>query len=335
MQSKQPKGLGRGGFTLVELMVSVALISVAAAVVYMLQDFLTASYQRTEEQWIHQDAVAQLSNWIETNISTANTVEVMSSGSAANLGDTTYSYLYQTPDTDDPTAVRVYYRAAGPGQTPVPLCKIPIRMTFYKDSAAPRAVRYTLYTLEDNGRNGATRHTYDLESYINFPNLRVGGSANKSGTMTSISDTGDEVEVDFDGTGDDIGGQVLRFRSSSLISVNINIDYDKCFIATAAYGSYEEPAVLLLRRFRDQILLPTKAGKAFVDTYYRLSPPLARLIAESPLLAGLARLALLPCIGLAVMLLQPLLALTVAEPSGAALVWLRRRRKFHKGGIVT
>lgn len=48
-----------------------------------------------------------------------------------------------------------------------------------------------------------------------------------------------------------------------------------CYIATAIYGSYEAPEVLVLRRFRDEILYKSKLGKLFIKAYYKLSPPIA------------------------------------------------------------
>ena len=41
-----------------------------------------------------------------------------------------------------------------------------------------------------------------------------------------------------------------------------------CFIATAAYGSYMEPHVMILRDFRDRLLLTNPVGKALVELYY-------------------------------------------------------------------
>lgn len=45
-----------------------------------------------------------------------------------------------------------------------------------------------------------------------------------------------------------------------------------CYIATMAYGDYNAPEVLVLRNFRDDILLKSSFGKLFVRSYYRYSP---------------------------------------------------------------
>lgn len=49
-----------------------------------------------------------------------------------------------------------------------------------------------------------------------------------------------------------------------------------CYIATAVYGSYNCPQVWTLRRFRDYTLAPTWYGRAFIRTYYAVSPTLVR-----------------------------------------------------------
>ena len=69
-----------------------------------------------------------------------------------------------------------------------------------------------------------------------------------------------------------------------------------CFIATAAYGSYLHPKVALLRAFRDHYLLSNPPGRLFVALYYRLSPPIADLIARHSVLRGATRLLLAPVV---------------------------------------
>lgn len=89
-----------------------------------------------------------------------------------------------------------------------------------------------------------------------------------------------------------------------------------CFIATAAYGSYEAPNVKILREFRDNYLLksfefralsfefeiPNIAGRAFVTLYYKISPPIADFIRGSEVLRAAVRVLLMPLIGLAALL---------------------------------
>ncbi len=49
-----------------------------------------------------------------------------------------------------------------------------------------------------------------------------------------------------------------------------------CYIATAVYGSYDCPQVWVLRRFRDITLSKTWYGRAFIRSYYVVSPSLVK-----------------------------------------------------------
>ena len=47
-----------------------------------------------------------------------------------------------------------------------------------------------------------------------------------------------------------------------------------CYIATMAYGDYDHPQVLELRKFRDEILERSLIGRLFISIYYIFSPRL-------------------------------------------------------------
>ncbi len=69
-----------------------------------------------------------------------------------------------------------------------------------------------------------------------------------------------------------------------------------CFIATAAFGSYLDPSVAVLRAFRDDALLTNAPGRVFVAWYYEVSPPIADFIAGHEALRAATRYALTPVV---------------------------------------
>lgn len=56
-----------------------------------------------------------------------------------------------------------------------------------------------------------------------------------------------------------------------------------CYIATMAYGSYEHPQVIELRKFRDNTLSKSSFGRGFIKTYYKYSPKLVEHLKDKPL----------------------------------------------------
>jgi hypothetical protein len=76
--------------------------------------------------------------------------------------------------------------------------------------------------------------------------------------------------------------------------------FQRCVIASAAYGSELAPEVQFLRIFRDQFVQSTFAGnnfmKLFNSFYYSFSPTAASVVAENPVLSQIIRLLLYPLI---------------------------------------
>jgi plastocyanin len=71
-----------------------------------------------------------------------------------------------------------------------------------------------------------------------------------------------------------------------------------CLIATAAYGSEMAPQVQLLREIRDNQLLQTESGTAFMtgfnELYYSFSPYIADMQRENPMFKEAVKLGLTP-----------------------------------------
>lgn len=72
----------------------------------------------------------------------------------------------------------------------------------------------------------------------------------------------------------------------------------RCFIATAAWQTPFSQELIILRNWRDSYLQQRKPGRAFVNTYYRLAPPIANFIENKPLLRKVTRTTLRPLVNI-------------------------------------
>lgn len=63
----------------------------------------------------------------------------------------------------------------------------------------------------------------------------------------------------------------------------------KCFIATAVFQAPMSHEVQTLRRFRDECLKKHRLGRAFVASYYKISPPIANWLDKKPLFQAILR----------------------------------------------
>jgi len=129
------------------------------------------------------------------------------------------------------------------------------------------------------------------------------------------------VGVKSNGTVVAVGGTVWDEPSSGI-----------CFIATAAYGAPMAEDIQVLRDFRDKYLLTNPLGRAVVDLYYRVSPPMAEFITEHPSLKPIVRAGLLPALAMSTIVVNTtpagkaaIISLVVLV-SVALAVWATRRR---------
>jgi hypothetical protein len=90
--------------------------------------------------------------------------------------------------------------------------------------------------------------------------------------------------------------------------------------------------IQILREFRDEYLLTNALGRALVDVYYRVSPPIAEFITEHPSLKPIVRAGLVPALALSTVAVNTspvekiaIISLVVLV-SVALAVWATRRQ---------
>lgn len=109
-----------------------------------------------------------------------------------------------------------------------------------------------------------------------------------------------------------------------------NADGGFCFVATATYGNYDHPFVVILRNFRDSTLAHSSWGRSFISWYYANSPGLAAFIAEHESARFVSYIALAPLVAFAAVweytTFLGKLALLLAL---GMITVMRRRRRRH------
>lgn len=66
------------------------------------------------------------------------------------------------------------------------------------------------------------------------------------------------------------------------VGKTISTATDGCYIATMAYGDYDHPQVMELRKFRDEFLNKSVLGRSFIRFYYKYSPLLVLRLKDKP-----------------------------------------------------
>lgn len=71
------------------------------------------------------------------------------------------------------------------------------------------------------------------------------------------------------------------------------IDNSSCFVVSTCFSDHSHPTVLTFRRFRDEVLVRNRVGRAFIKHYYRFGPYAADWISDKPFFMSVCRKLLL------------------------------------------
>jgi hypothetical protein len=170
---------------------------------------------------------------------------------------------------------------------------VTVRIYFSKDISTA----WTFYKYDTiNGWQDYSEHTtFNDDSRSITLEVKDGGHGDSDGVANGvIVDPGglaEAADVDEMNEGTELSGEDASIGMG-------------CFIATAAFGSYAEPHVILLRDFRDQCLLTNTPGRWFVRMYYRYGPFWADLINIHTWCKPVVRVALMPLVGASYVLIK-------------------------------
>lgn len=262
-----------------------------------------------------------------------DTAEIVPTAEAV---DDSYSYLFFEPHTNDETgevdgyflyiqnkeqkradaiqlsdipmyvSIDAYIAPSYDGGNPENQCGVLITLAALEDT----------YSYEDGDGDGQIDPPksddiyYSLDVAYHFPNMvtsDTGVTVNyiKSGVRSTADLYDSNGNFQKEGSANkyvesvDVNGVCLRVYCDSIITgdnTNTNVAIPKlCFIATASYGE-DSGEVGMLCEFRDKVLLSNPLGRAFVKTYYTVSPPIADFIAEHEGLRAAVRVMLKPLV---------------------------------------
>ncbi len=262
--------------------------------------------------------VVNRGNWILSNASAINNAgQIVGWGV---LSGEIHGFLL-TPTTGVPTAKLAITKTLSPG----PYQQfVPVTYTLTVTNNGPdKATGVTVADwLPDNVIFRSSQGTSCDASNDNILTCKVADLEAGKSLSVRIVVSPNGPDVTFNNTARVIANEANP-EFSSIGNSSVGASTNKCFIATAAYGSFLDPHVQALRDFRDEHLLTNALGRDFVAWYYRNSPPLAAFIARHEGLRMAARAALTPVV-YAVKYPWSALGLFLVGAAGLLMGWRRR-----------
>ena len=130
--------------------------------------------------------------------------------------------------------------------------------------------------------SGTGKGSYTYNMWV-FKNGAISFNKNGTSNMTwaEIRSNGITAATVRSKIIDTIAQQSIQNEPSRSQSTSKSSSSGGCYIATAVYGSYDCPQVWTLRRFRDYTLAKTWYGRAFIHTYYAISPTIVKWFGET------------------------------------------------------
>jgi len=136
----------------------------------------------------------------------------------------------------------------------------------------------------------------------------------------------------------DAASTSIIMDNSYSVTANFQGSGSGCCVATASCGSPNAEEIQILRDFRDEYLLTSPVGKALVEFYYTVSPPMAEFVTEHPSLKPVVRVGLAPAVAMSAVAINTtmpdkiaIIGFVVLISVALAVLATRRRGKSPEG----